>query len=111
MHWEIDYTHFSNFVKSKCTFGEVNMDLYKRFRTYLLSAKQLKHTEYKVSFNSTAGYYSKFRGLLKIAYRDKLFREITNDFLEEIEYEDVKLLSPLTFHSPNCYWYRYLHRQ
>ena len=71
-------------------FGEVNVDLCKRFRAYLLNAKQLKHTEHKVSLNSAAGYYSTFRGLLKIAYRDKLLRENINDFLEKIEYEDVK---------------------
>ncbi len=88
--WKVVYAHFSNFVQGKCTFGEVNVDLCKRFRVYLLNAKQLKHTEHKVSLNSAAGYYSTFRGLLKIAYRDKLLRENINDFLEKIEYEDVK---------------------
>ena len=88
--WKVVYAHFHNFVQGKCTFGEVNVDLCKRFRTYLLNAKQLKHTEHKVSLNSAAGYYSTFRGLLKIAYRDKLLRENINGFLEKIEYEDVK---------------------
>ena len=88
--WKVVYAHFSNFVQGKCTFGEVNVDLCKRFRIYLLNAKQLKHTTHKVSLNSAAGYYSTFRGLLKIAYRDKLLRENINDFLEKIEYEDVK---------------------
>lgn len=88
--WKVVYAHFYNFVQGKCTFGEVNIDLCKRFRTYLLNAKQLKHTTHKVSLNSAAGYYSTFRGLLKIAYRDKLLRENINDFLEKIEYEDVK---------------------
>ena len=88
--WKVVYAHFSNFVQGKCSFGEVNVDLCKRFRTYLLNAKQLKHTTHKVSLNSAAGYYSTFRGLLKIAYRDKLLRENINDFLDKIEYEDVK---------------------
>lgn len=88
--WKVVYAHFSNFVQGKCSFGEVNVDLCKRFRTYLLNAKQLKHTIHKVSLNSAAGYYSTFRGLLKIAYRDKLLRENINDFLDKIDYEDVK---------------------
>ncbi|RGS31271.1 site-specific integrase [Bacteroides cellulosilyticus] len=88
--WKMVYAHFSNFVQGKCNFGEVNVDLCKRFRAYLLNAKQLKHTTRKVSLNSAAGYYSTFRGLSKIAYRDKLLRENINDFLEKIEYEDVK---------------------
>lgn len=90
LHRKVVYAHFSNFVQGKCSFGEVNVDLCKRFRTYLLNAKQLKHTRHKVSLNSAAGYYSTFRGLLKIAYRDKLLRENINDFLDKIECQDVK---------------------
>lgn len=88
--WRVVYAHFCNFVQGKCSFGEVNVDLCKRFREYLLSAKQLKHAKHKVSLNSAAGYYSTFRALLKIAYRDKLLRENINDYLEKIECEDVK---------------------
>ncbi len=40
--------------------------------------------------NSAAGYFSTFRTLLKILYRDKLIRENINDFLDKIEYEDTK---------------------
>lgn len=40
--WMKVYLHFSNFVKGKCTFGEVNVDLCNKFRNYLLDAKQLK---------------------------------------------------------------------
>jgi site-specific recombinase XerD len=88
--WLIVYAHFFKFVQGKCTFGEVNVDLCKKFRIYLLSAHQLKRTQLKVSVNSASGYYSTFRGLLKITYRDKLIRENINDFLDKIETDDVK---------------------
>ncbi len=88
--WQVVYAHFANFVQGQCCFGDVNVDLCKRFREYLLNANQLKHTRHKVSLNSAAGYYSTFRALLKIAYRDKLIRENINDFLEKIETNDVK---------------------
>ena len=39
---------------------------------------------------SASGYYSTFRGLLKIAYRDKWLRENINDYLDKIEPQDVK---------------------
>ncbi len=32
--WTFVYQHFYNFVKGKCSFGEVNVDLCKRFREY-----------------------------------------------------------------------------
>ena len=75
------YQHFYNCVKGQCTFGEVNVDLCKKFREYLLNAKQLKHSNRPISLNSASGYYSTFRGLLKIAYRDKWLRENINDYL------------------------------
>ena len=88
--WTFVYQHFYNFVKGQCTFGEVNVDLCKKFREYLLNAKQLKHSNRPISLNSASGYYSTFRGLLKIAYRDKWFRENINDYLDKIELQDVK---------------------
>jgi integrase len=82
--------HFRNFVKGKCTFGDVTVELCNKFRDYLLNTKQLKHKDQHVSQNSAAGYFSTFRALLKIAFKEKLFRENLNDYLESIETTDVK---------------------
>ena len=56
-----------------------------------MSAHQLRLTHRKISRNSAANYYSIFRGLLKIAYLYKLIEENINDFLERIEWEDLKI--------------------
>lgn len=88
--WQFVYQHFHNFVKGHCTFGDVNVDLCKKFREYLLHAKQLKRSSHSISLNSASGYYSTFRGLLKIAYRDKWLRENINDYLDRIEPQEVK---------------------
>ena len=88
--WLRVYDHFSNFVAGKCTFGEANVDLCRRFRHYLLTTGQLKHPHLKLAKNSAAGYFSTFRAILAIAYRDKYIRENVNDFLEKIESEDVR---------------------
>ena len=88
--WTCVYKHFFKFVQGHCTFGDVTVELCKKFREYLLNANQLKRTKQKVSLNSAAGYYSTFRGLLKIAYRDKWLRENINDYLDKIEPQDVK---------------------
>ncbi len=83
-------TAFVQFVQGHCTFGDVTVELCKKFREYLLNANQLNRTKQKVSLDSPAGYYSTFRGLLKIAYRDKWLRENINDYLDKIEPQDVK---------------------
>ncbi len=88
--WLSVYKHFKKFVKAQCCFKDVTVDLCIRFRNYLLSAKQLSNEERDLSQNSAAGYYSTFRGLLKIAHRDKLLRENINEFLEKIEETEVR---------------------
>lgn len=87
--WRIVYQHFYNYVQGHCTFGDVTIELCQGFREYLLNAKQLKRKG-NVSVNSASGYFSTFRGLLKIAYRDKWLRENINDFLDKIEAKEVK---------------------
>jgi integrase len=87
--WEFVYQHFNNFVHGKCTFEDIDLDLCNKFRDYLLKAKQLRHPDRKVSRNSASGYWSTFRGLLKILYRNKLIKNNLNDFLDKIETEDV----------------------
>lgn len=88
--WDIVYRHFFNFVHGKCTFGELTVNLCKRFGEYLLSANNLRIKDQKLSRNSVAGYFSTFRGMLKILYRNKLIKENINDFLEKIEWVEVR---------------------
>ena len=88
--WDIVYSHFSKFVNGKCTFGDITIELCQGFRDYLLNAHQLKHTKYKLSQNSAASYYSLFKELLYLAYREKWMRENINDYLDKIETLEVR---------------------
>ena len=81
--WEFVYLHFFNFVGGKCSFEEIDVDLCNKFREYLLNAKQLRRPERPISRNSAVGYWSTFRGFLKILYRNKLIHSNVNDFLEK----------------------------
>jgi integrase len=89
--WDAICRHFTNFVHGKCTFGEVTVELCQKFRDYLLhDAHSLSRPQFKLCNNSAAGYWSTFRGLLRVAYRDKMIRENINDYLDRIETEEVK---------------------
>ena len=86
--WEFVYHHFYNFVHGKCTFEEIDIDLCNKFREYLLNAKQLRR-DGRISKNSASGYWSTFRGLLKILYHNRLITTNINDFLDKIATEDT----------------------
>ena len=88
--WNCAYLHFREFCKGSCTFGDITIDFCNRFRAYLLEANQIRHRTQKVSRNSAAGYFSLFRALLKEAHKERLLKENLNDYLDFIEYEDVK---------------------
>ncbi len=88
--WAKVYIHFRNFVGGHCTFGDVTVDLCRKFRDYLMNANQLKNSNKKLKRNSQAGYFSTFMACLKVAYRDRLIKENVNDFLEKISWEETK---------------------
>lgn len=79
--------HFSSFCEGKCTFGEITVELCNRFRDYLLNTESNKSTKKHKSLhkNTAALYWSSFRGLLHIAYKEHKIKENPNGFLEKIE--------------------------
>ena len=89
--WRMVFKHFYNFVNGKCTFNDVTVDLCRKFKNYLLTdAMQLRETSKLLSNNSVAGYFSTFRALLKIAFRDKRIKENVNEYLEKVKWKDSK---------------------
>lgn len=88
--WEMPFMHFRRFVGGKCSFGDLTVDLCRKYRDYLLGAYQLRHTRRKLTHNSAAKYFSAFRGLLRLAYRERLIREDLNICLDTIAPEEVK---------------------
>lgn len=88
--WTRVYYHFYNYVGGRCVVGDLNVDLCSGFREYLLTARQLAHPERTLSRNSAAGYWSTFRGLLALVYKEKIMNENINEYLERIETIDSR---------------------
>ena len=83
--WIRVYDHFSNYCGGRCSMGDLTVEFCDGFRTYLLSAKQLRDDTKTLSQNSAAGYWSTFRACLKIAHRERFIREDINDYLDPID--------------------------
>ena len=62
----------------------------RTFRTYILKIR-VKQTGNIISRNSAAGYWSTFRALLKLAYKEGWLRENVNDYLDRIDWEEPKI--------------------
>lgn len=83
--WMRVYDHFLLYCKGHCTMADLTVPFCDGFRKYLMTAKQLRSEEKTLTRNSAAGYWSTFRGVLKIAYHDKYLPENLNEDLEKIE--------------------------
>ena len=82
--WIRVYDHFCNYCGGQCKMGDLSVEFCTGFRDYLLNAKQLRDEKRNLSQNSASGYWSTFRGCLKLAYREKLIPENINDYLDPI---------------------------
>jgi len=83
--WDYVYLHFYDYVNGKCTFEEVDVPLCKGFCEYLQDEALNRRTKEPLSQNSISGYWSTFRGLLRIAYRNKQIPENINEFLDKVK--------------------------
>ena len=82
-------THFENFAGKGCTFADLSIDFCNGFREYLLSARQLKNKDKPLTINAASAYWLHFRSMLKKAHLDKYLKENLNNYLEQIDTEDV----------------------
>ncbi len=71
------YKHFKDFCNGRCLMKDVTIGLCNDFRTYILKIR-VKQTGNIISRNSAAGYWSTFRALLKLAYKEGWLRENVN---------------------------------
>lgn len=81
--WKGCYNHFRFFVKNSCICAEVDIELCRKFRSYLLSAHQFRDPTRPLAHSSIVNYYLKFLSLLHNAYRDHMIEE---DLAIQMEY-------------------------
>lgn len=83
--WMRVYDHFAVYCHGRCSMGDLTVSFCDGFRRHLMEAKQLRNESKRLSRNSAAGYWSTFRAVLKIAFRDRYISENLNESLERIE--------------------------
>lgn len=88
--WHSAYKHFYNFVKGQCRFKDLDINLCRKFREYLLTeAKQLNRSKQSLSHNSASGYLATFNAMLTVLYEEKYIKERLHDFIETIPWQET----------------------
>jgi len=86
--WMSAYNYLKAFTNNHLQFKDVNKKFCNDYKEYLLSAKSIRYKTSKLSQNSAAAYFMKFKVALKQAYREGLLTIDINsqfDMIKPIE--------------------------
>ncbi len=72
--WLCTLKHVEKFTGGRLRFAELNETFCNEFKQYLLTANSNKSEKYKLSQNSAATYFSKFKVALKEAYKQNFIQ-------------------------------------
>ena len=84
--------HFKEFMGGTCRFEELTEELCEKYKEWILNSENNNKEGAKLKRNSAAAYFSLFRAMLKIAYREHWLTKNLNDFITPIK--TVKVSKP-----------------
>jgi integrase len=91
-NWNSAYSHLSNFTNGILKFADLNEQFCNEFKEYLLKTKSIKSSKsigVKLSQNSAASYFIRFKIALKQAYIDEKISINLNDKITSIPEQEV----------------------
>lgn len=97
--WTYVCQYFSDFVQGKCRFENVTVKLAEDFREYLLNATSISRVHKSsrpISRNTSSKYFSLFRTVLRLAYREQYLKDNVSDFLDYIPRDEAHVREYLT---------------
>lgn len=90
--WGAALLHFKEFMGGSCRFEELTEELCEKYKEWILNSENNNKEGAKLKRNSAAAYFSLFRAMLKIAYREHWLTKNLNDFITPIK--TVKVSKP-----------------
>jgi len=84
--WESSYKYFKEFCHGQCNFSQINRRMVEDFRDYLKSSSQLRSTNIKLKETTIAGFFQRFRSVVRTAFEQR--------YLSENPTLDVKNIKP-----------------
>jgi integrase len=102
-NWKSSLFYMKQFFNENTKLSELTVPLCEGYREYLMQAKSQRNKKVKLSRNSTATYFNKFKATLKQAYKEDLISTDLNsriDFIptaetrrEYLTLEELKLVN------------------
>ena len=88
--WDSVLMHLQNFHKGELKFNDVTETLCNDFKEYLLTAKIAKSGRATLANNSALVYFSKFKAVLRQAYKDRFISLDLNANIDAVKEEETR---------------------
>lgn len=88
IHWSMAVAYFKKFAGRIFLFKHLNETLCEGYKNYLLSSPAVGRSKRKIQKNTAATYFSRFKCVLKKAYRNKYISVDLGNFIYNIKVND-----------------------
>jgi len=89
-NWNSAFKYLETFTKGNLKFADLNERFCNDFKEYLLATVSNKSQKVKLSNNSAASYFNKFKASLKQAYKDDFLPKDLNSKIQSIKLVDTQ---------------------
>ncbi|REC59492.1 site-specific integrase [Chryseobacterium pennae] len=89
MHWSMAVAYFKKFAGEVFLFKHLNEAFCESYKKYLLSSPAVGRSKIKIQKSTAATYFSRFKSVLKKAYRNKYISADLGNFIHNIKVDDT----------------------
>lgn len=89
VHWSMAVAYFKKFVGNVFLFKHLNETLCEAYKNYLLSSPAVGRSRRKIQKNTASTYFSRFKSVLKKAYRNKYISTDLGNAIYNIKVNDT----------------------
>lgn len=89
VHWSMAVAYFKKFVGKTFLFKHLNETLCEAYKNYLLSSPSLGRSKRTIKKNTAATYFSRFKSVLKKAFRNKYISADLGNSIYNIKINDT----------------------
>lgn len=89
MHWSMAVAYFKKFAGEVFLFKHLNEAFCESYKKYLLSSPAVGRSKIKIQKSTAATYFSRFKSVLKKAYRNKYISIDLGNFIHNIKVDDT----------------------
>jgi integrase len=88
-NWNCAFRYFEQFSKQPVRFTDLTIKFCEQYKNYLLSGPKLRTKRAGIKHNSALSYFTKFRAVIRRAWREKLLKDNLYEFVPALREKET----------------------